>query len=211
MSHSFWGGCFWHSATSITSANAVDKCATASSKLSRSEEEEDKPIQNVAILLSRDKATPLWRSTPSSPRNQVHYGLLGSGALYLSVHYGWSYNCLLWTVIQGRGTSMADYEACLATEDWWPTAQMTTRGVLVRLCALQRQGVSGYLLGSPQRQLKQQVMNHTDPLSPTSPASLDELCGNYRGASNDPAWCLANIQDRGDYAGDSFVLSGSTQ
>lgn len=25
---------------------------------------------------------------------------------------------------------MADYEGCLATEDSWPTAQMTTRGFL---------------------------------------------------------------------------------
>lgn len=109
--------------------NTANKCAAANPKLSCSGEEEDKPIQNVAILLSRDKATPLWRSTPSSSRNQVHYGLLGSGVLYLSVHYGWSHNCLLETVIQGRGTSMADYKACLATEDWWPTAQMTTKGL----------------------------------------------------------------------------------
>lgn len=59
--------------------------------------------------------------------------------------------------------------------------------VLVRLCALQREGVSGCLLSTPQRLLKQQVMKHTDPLPPTNTASLDERCGNYGGVSNDPA------------------------
>lgn len=79
---------------------------------------------------------------------------------------------------------MADYEARPATQDSWLTAQVTTGFSffgLVRLCAVQREGVSGYLLSSPQPRLKQQVMNHTGPLPPPNTAFLDEPCGNYRG------------------------------
>lgn len=50
------------------------RCESAAQSAGPGGEEEADPIQSVAILLSRDKASPLWRSTPSSSPNQVHYG-----------------------------------------------------------------------------------------------------------------------------------------